>query len=122
MSHPADRIYLLWDGKVQLTVHATALSKALTVTYLETMGQTFGWSAIVGSGHYTSAAQAVTPVRAIVLQGGQLMQYLTQNPTVGFVVMKRVAQVMSQRLGALRKLLLETVIDCDRPADASAEN
>jgi hypothetical protein len=51
-----------------------------------------------------------------------LMQYLTQNPAVGFVVMQRVAQVMSQRLGAMRKLLIETIIDCDRPASALAEN
>jgi CRP/FNR family cyclic AMP-dependent transcriptional regulator len=122
MGQPADRTYLLLEGKVQLALHATALPKPATVTYLETTGQTFGWSAVIGSGYYTSAAQAVTPVRAIVFRGRELMQYLTQNPAVGFVVMQRVAQVMSQRLGAMRKLLLETIIDCDRPADASAEN
>jgi len=122
MGQPADRTYLLLEGKVQLSLHTTALSKPATVTYLETTGQTFGWSAVIGSGYYTSAAQAVTPVRAIVFQGSELMQYLTQNPAAGFVVMKRVAQVMSQRLGAMRKLLLETIIDCDRPARALAEN
>ena len=122
MGQPADRTYLLLEGKVQLALHATALSKSATVTYLETTGQTFGWSAVIGSGYYTSAAQAVTPVRAIVFRGRELMQYLTQNPVAGFVVMQRVAQVMSQRLGAMRKLLLETIIDCDRPPSALAEN
>jgi hypothetical protein len=38
---------------------------------------------------------------------------LTQNPTVGFVVMQRLAQVISHRLSAIRKLLLETIRDCD---------
>ncbi len=122
MGQPADRTFLLLEGKVELALHATALPTPTTVTYLETAGQTFGWSAVVGSGHYTSAAQAVTPVRAIVFQGRELMQYLAQNPATGFVVMQRVAQVMSQRLGAMRKLLLETIIDCDRPPDALAEN
>jgi CRP-like cAMP-binding protein len=122
MGQPANRIYLLLEGTVRLSISATALPEPVTITLLQTPGQAFGWSAIIGSGHYTTAAQATTDVRVITLDGQALMNYLIENPCTGFEVVRRVAQVMSQRLGAMRKLLLETVIDYEKPAQATAEN
>jgi len=122
MGQPASRIYMLFEGTVRLSISATALPGPVTITVLQTPGQTFGWSAVIGSGHYTTTARAVTSVRAIAIDGEALMNYLIENPCTGFEVMRRVAQVISQRLGAMRKLLLETVIDYEKPAQATAEN
>jgi CRP-like cAMP-binding protein len=122
MGRPADRIYLLLEGTVRMAIFSTPLPEPVTITVLRTSGQVFGWSAVIGSGHYSSAAQAVTNVRTFAIEGQALMDYLTDNPTVGFVVMMRVARVVSQRLGAMRKLFLETVIDYEKPVDATAEN
>jgi len=122
MGHLADRIYLLLEGTVRLTIHATALPEPMTITVINTPDRVLGWSAIIGSGHYSSTALAVTDVRAIAIDGHALMDFLNQNPCDGYVVMMRVAQVISQRLGAMRKLLLETVIDYEKPATATAEN
>jgi hypothetical protein len=36
--------------------------------------------------------------------------------------MNQVARVISRRLGAMRRLLLETVIDYERPASTTPEN
>jgi len=119
---PAERIYLLLEGTVRLTVSATPLSEPVTITVLNTPGQVLGWSAVISSGHYSSTAVAVTPVRAIAIEGQALMNYLVQDPCAGFEVMRRVAQVVSQRLGAMRKLLLETIVDYEKPAQATAEN
>jgi hypothetical protein len=50
------------------------------------------------------------------------MDFLAANPETGFLVMRRIAAVISRRLGTMRKLLLETIIDYERPASATPEN
>jgi CRP-like cAMP-binding protein len=107
----ADRIYLLQEGTVGLFVSPTSRPTPLTVSLLEGPGQAFGWSALVGSGYYTAAAQAITDVRAIGLDGRALVAYLEQEPAAGYVVMRRVAQIISYRLGIMRSLALETACD-----------
>jgi CRP-like cAMP-binding protein len=104
---PADRVYLLQEGTVGLSVSLTSRPAPLTISMLKSPGQAFGWSAVVGSGYYTASAQAVTDVRIIAVDGHALTAYLEQNPAVGYEVMKRVAQVVSYRLGTIRKLLLD---------------
>ena len=118
----ADRIYVLLDGTVRLTIHATALREPMTTTVLNTPGRVLGWSAIIGSGHYTTTAFAVNDVRVLTIDGHALVDYLNRNPCDGYVVMQRVAQIIGQRLAAMRKLLLETVIDYEKPEQATAEN
>lgn len=108
---PADRIYLLLEGTVGLRVQPTSLPEPMTIALLRSPGQAFGWSAVVGSGYYTAGAQATTDVHALAIDGRALLQCLEQNPCEGFVVMRRVAQIVSQRLGTIRTLLLETVCD-----------
>ena len=105
----ADRMYLLLEGTVSLWVQPTSLPEPMTVVVLRSPGQTFGWSAVVGSGYYTAGAQATSDARAISIDGLALVDCLEQHPCEGFVVMRRVAQVVSQRLGSVRTLLLETV-------------
>jgi len=108
---PADRIYLLLEGTVSLKVFPTSLPEPMTIARLKTSGQTFGWSAVVGAGYYTASAQATTNVRVISLSGKALVECLTDNPCEGFEVMRRIADVVSQRLTTVRTLLLETVCD-----------
>jgi CRP-like cAMP-binding protein len=106
--YPADRIYLLQEGTVGLFVSPTSQPAPVNISLLESPGQAFGWSAVVGSGYYTATAQAMTDVRAIALDGRALVAYLGQNPAVGYEVITRVAQVVSYRLRIMRTLALET--------------
>ena len=104
---PADRVYLLQEGTVGLSVSLTSRSTPLSTSVLKSPGQAFGWSAVVGSDHYTASARAVTDVRVISLDGHALTAYLEQHPAAGYEVMKQIAQVVSYRLGTIRKLLLD---------------
>lgn len=108
---PADRIYLLLEGTVGLSVSPTSLPAPMTISLLKSPGQAFGWSAVVGSGYYTATAEAKNDVRAIAIDGRALVDYLGGHPCEGFVVMRRMAEVVSHRLGTIRTLLLETVCD-----------
>ncbi len=115
-------IFLLLEGSVRLTVHASSLPEPVTVAVLETPGQAFGFSTVVGQGHHNSSAEAVTRVKAVAIIGPPLLAYLESDPAVGYAVMRRMARVISRRLAALRRLLLETVIDYERPKSTTPEN
>jgi CRP-like cAMP-binding protein len=118
----SQRIFLLLEGSVRLTVFASQLTEPMTVTMLTTPGQAFSFSSIVGRGYHNSSAEALSDIRAIAIPGQALMEYLAREPVVGFVVMTRVANLINRRLGALRKLLLETIIDLERPSSTTPEN
>jgi len=118
----ADRILLLLKGTVGLTVHASPLAEPVTISVLNTPGQVFGFASVLGQPHHNSSALAITDVRALAIDGDRLMDFLAAKPEMGFLVMKRIAAVISRRLGTMRTLLLETIIDYERPASATPEN
>ena len=70
---------------------------------LETPGQAFGFSSVVGQGHHNSSAEAVTEVEAVAIDGPRFLDYLEKDPEVGFTVMRRVARAISRRLATLRR-------------------
>jgi CRP-like cAMP-binding protein len=119
---PSKWIYLLVEGSVRLSVHASPLPEPVTVAMVETPGQAFGFSSVLGQGHHNSSAEAATPVKAVAIEGSPFLAYLESDPVVGFAVMGRVARVISRRLAAMRRLLLETVIDYERPESTTPEN
>jgi len=114
--------FLLLKGSVRLTVHASSLPEPVTLASLETPGQAFGFSTVVGQVHHNSSAEAVTEVEAVAIDGPRFLDYLEKNPEVGFVVMRRVARALSRRLATLRRHLLQTIIDYERPASTIPEN
>jgi len=114
--------FLLLKGSVRLTVHASALPEPVTLASLETPGQAFGFSTVVGQSQHNSSAEAVTDVEAVAIDGPRFLDYLEKNPEVGFVVMRRLARAISSRLATLRRLLLATIVDYERPASTIPEN
>lgn len=115
-------IYLLVDGSVRLTLHASPLPEPVTVAVLETPGQAFGFSGVVGQGHHNSSAEAVSGARVLAIDGHPFLDYLEKESGIGVLVMRRVARVISRRLAAMRRLLLETIIDYERPPSSTPEN
>jgi CRP-like cAMP-binding protein len=114
--------FLLLRGSVRLTVHASSLPEPVTLASLETPGQAFGFSTVVGQGHHNSSAEAVTAVEAVAIHGPRFLDYLEKDPEVGYVVMRRVARAISRRLATLRRHLLETIVDYERPPRTIPEN
>lgn len=122
LDHPADNLYLLLEGSVGLTIEPVPTSPPLTISVLNSHGQLFGWSAVVGPANYTATAQAMTDVRAVVMDGRALMNYLEQHPAIGVVVLRRLAQLISLRMSDLRRLLTATIRDYEHPPEAQHEN
>ncbi len=114
--------FLLLKGAVRLTVHASSLPEPVTLATLETPGQAFGFSTVVGQSQHNSSAEAVTEVEAVAIDGPRFLDYLAKNPEIGFIVMRRLARAISRRLATLRRLLLATIVDYERPASTIPEN
>jgi CRP-like cAMP-binding protein len=114
--------YSLLEGSVRLTVFSSPLSAPVTISILKTAGQAFGFSSVIGTGHHNSSAEAITRTRIAAIDGHALLDYLEKNPQTGFAVMTRVGHVINRRLAAMRRLLLETIIDYERQESATAEN
>ena len=114
--------FLLLRGSVRLTVHASSLPEPVTIVSLETPGQAFGFSTIIGQGRHNSSAEAATEAEVVAIDGPRFLAYLGKDPGVGFVVMSRVARALSRRLATLRRHLLQTIVDYERPKSTMPEN
>ena len=104
----ASRLYLLRTGKINVQVQPTALTEPLTIVSLSTFGQLVGWSGFMPN-YYTASALCLEDSSLLAFEGQAFNRLLEDNPALGLIVMRRIAQVISQRLrtiqGSVIKLL-----------------
>jgi len=94
---PATYLYLLTKGEVAIR-YKPYDGPTITLTRLR-VGDVFGWSAVVGSPHYTSSIISESEVEAIRIRGDHLLKLSSNAPETGKVVMDRLARVVSPRWG-----------------------
>ncbi len=66
-------------------------------------GGIVGWSAALGSRHYTSGAICATDTELLCVRGADLRRLCNQCPETGIVVLERLADVIAERLHSTRK-------------------
>lgn len=111
----ADRLFVLSEGRVQLQIRLRGpLGPAGEVTVEEVEpGRIFGWSSLVKQRRFTASARALDPVLVISLKADDLTRLFDQNPHLGFVVMKQLAEVIASRLQHTRQVCEEAALDGD---------
>jgi CRP/FNR family transcriptional regulator, cyclic AMP receptor protein len=92
---PADYLYLIIDGKVQVT-YKPYDGTPITVAHVEKDG-VFGWSAVVGSRTYTSSVTAIEDLKTYRIQGNVLRRLCVDHPEAGKEILERIASVVSSR-------------------------
>ena len=102
---PADHFYLIRQGKAAIEISAPPRKPIIVQTL--SGGDVLGWSWLVPPYHWRFHARAVEPVRAIALDGKCLRARCEENHDLGYELLKRFAQVMTQRLEATRFQLLD---------------
>jgi CRP/FNR family cyclic AMP-dependent transcriptional regulator len=102
----ADRLFILQRGRVQLRIRLRpALEAGADVTVDEVEpGRIFGWSSLVKQRRFTASATALEPVVLLAIQADDLNALFDQDPHLGFVVMKQLAEVIASRLHRTREL------------------
>jgi CRP/FNR family cyclic AMP-dependent transcriptional regulator len=92
---PADYLYLIIDGKVQVT-YKPYDGNPITVAHVEKDG-VFGWSAVVGSSTYTSSVTAIEDLNTYRIHGNDLRKLCVDHPDAGKEILERIAGVVSSR-------------------------
>lgn len=91
----ADFLYLIEHGRLAIS-YKPYDGESITITHVEG-GGLFGWSAVVGSGRYTSSGVAVEDLDAIRIRGSDLRKLCAEHPQAGRVILDRLADAVSAR-------------------------
>jgi CRP-like cAMP-binding protein len=92
---PADYLYIILKGKVQISFEPYDGSP-ITVSHVEE-GGLFGWSAVIGSPRYTSSAIAIESMEAVRIRGSELRKLSADDPEAGREIMNSLASAVSSR-------------------------
>ncbi len=102
---PADRFFLIRDGKVAIEI-GTPPRGSIVVETVDP-GDVVGFSWLFEPYRYQFDARAVEPTRAIALDAVCLRGKCEEDPRLGYDLMKRFARVFVERLRATRVQLLD---------------
>lgn len=102
----AQKLYILKEGEVALDANLSARPGSVKRGTIEVIlpGEAFAWSAILRS-RLTMGARAISPAKAIAVDGEALQSLLAQDTAACSVVMGRVVNIVYSRLTHTRTTL-----------------
>ena len=102
---PAVDIYILRDGKVELT-YTLPQDSSMEIRIADVApGQTFAWSALAKGETLSAHALALASSSVFMIPADKLHAVFLENPLAGYQVMRRLAQQILDRLRQTRKEL-----------------
>ena len=100
--------YLITSGSVVLEIVAPARHIAIQTLHC---GDAFGWSSLLGSGPKHFQARTLSPVTAVAFDGAQVRAACEEDPRFGYSIMKRLLEVVTERIDASRHQIGTTTTD-----------
>lgn len=96
---PAEKFYILVSGRlaVILTLDFGVAHQTYQVTTIGP-GQMFAWSGLVGNPYYTAGSRAVSDCSYLEFDVKELERLFDEDPRLGYVMMRLVAQTIASRL------------------------
>lgn len=126
---PAEHFYGLIEGEVELTlvftdrvlkteieyeraVHARMVDQERQIV-VDTVypAQVFGWASIIGSGSRTVTARCTERCRVFAIPAAELMAMFDADNTMGYLLMRRMADIISKRLKNRTEKLIEAWVE-----------
>lgn len=102
---PGSNVYFIVSGRVSLVIRERRIGNRQLMEVGP--GELVGWSPLVGRTRLSDTAQTLTPVKAIAVDGEEILALCAKNPEFGFQFMQRAAQTLADRLSAARRQLLK---------------
>jgi CRP-like cAMP-binding protein len=109
----ASHLYILLSGKVNVQVQPTAVTAPVTIVSLSTFGQLVGWSGFMPPNYYTASALCQEDSSLLAFDGADFNRILEENPVLGLTIMRRIAEVISQRLRTIQGVVIKSLYHHD---------
>ena len=109
----ASHLYVLLMGKVNVQVQPTALTEPVTIVSLSTFGQLVGWSGFMPPNYYTASALCQEDSTLLAFNGAAFHRVREENPALGRTIMRRIAEVISQRLRTIQGVVIKSLYHHD---------
>lgn len=105
---PANCFYIIKEGKIALESHVPEDGPL----FIDTIGprDVLGWSWLLPPYEWQFTARALTPIKAIALNGAHLLGLAEKDPRFGYDLLKRITKVILARLQSSRKRALELAV------------
>jgi CRP-like cAMP-binding protein len=101
----AAELYILTEGRLALEMELRPVpERAAIPTALDVVakGECFGWSALVEPYRYTLTARCLTHCSVLTIRGDILRKAMSDDPSFGYEMMKRLAKLIRLRLSQTR--------------------
>lgn len=100
---PADKFYIVRSGKIAVYIDQP---RNITIQTIQE-GDILGWSWLIPPYLYRFSAKAVENTRTVALDGKCLREKCEKNSEMGYVLLKRLVNILAERLEATRLQLLD---------------
>lgn len=109
----ASKLYLVLDGAVALTlfVYLNGEQKHLATSHSLGKNEIVGWSSIVTPHQYKLGAKAVKESRLLEIDALPLRQLLDDNPEYGYLFLRQIAEVVSERFMLVNIQIMSLMAD-----------
>jgi CRP/FNR family transcriptional regulator, cyclic AMP receptor protein len=111
---PANRFYLILEGKVML--ESEVPEHGMIPVQTLGPGDDLGWSWLFPPYYLHLSARALEPTKTIFFYGTRLREQCEQDHDLGYEIMGRIADVVIQSLNATQQRLIECTVARDRQA------
>lgn len=100
----SESLYVLLQGNVSINFEIGRHQEA--IVHSVSAGQAFGWSALVQPFQFTASAKCVNNSKIVVIDRHALRALLDQDCHMGFVIMEKLSELVSERLRDTRLQLI----------------
>lgn len=105
----AEKLYLLLEGNIDVKINTDEEGLEHETVSSLGRGDAFCWSAVVEPHHLTASIFAATPVTVLAIDGAGLRAMFELDCHLGYRILQKAAQVISNRLKDTRVQMLSLV-------------
>jgi CRP-like cAMP-binding protein len=113
----AEHLFFLISGSVQFYIHFRGVDDLLVGTMREP-GAVLGWSVVRKPHRYTATVRCEEECRVLRLPREVLMKMVEAQPRLGYLLLKRIAAALANRLEQTRDILVQPPASRGTPSAA----
>ncbi|MFQ5640238.1 MAG: Crp/Fnr family transcriptional regulator [bacterium] len=108
--NPFEYLCLLSEGEIELRFEVNCLNTSREITLdRKFKGETFGWSALTPPQIPSLSAVAVQDSEVLKVSANDIKRLCQENSHLGYVLMKNVSTIISQRFTTLQRTLIDVI-------------